>query len=78
MAKSKVTDKYQVTVPKEIREQIGLRAGEEVTIEVRGEGEIVIRRLKIVKNPLEILQGKKPQFDKAIPIEELEERMEQS
>lgn len=76
MAKSKVTDKYQVTVPKEVREKVGLRAGEEVIVEARKRGEIIIRRLRRVKQPLEILVGKKPFFDKPVGIDELEERVE--
>jgi AbrB family looped-hinge helix DNA binding protein len=76
MAKSRVTDKYQVTVPKEVREKVGLRAGEEVVVEARERGEIVIRRLQRVKQPLEILVGKKPVFERPVTIDELEERME--
>jgi AbrB family looped-hinge helix DNA binding protein len=75
MAKSKVTDKHQLTVPKEVREKVGMRAGEEVIVEARERGEIVIRRLKRVKQPLEILVGKKPVFERPVAIDELEERM---
>jgi len=76
VAKSKVTDKYQVTVPKEIREKVGLRAGEEVIVEAGEKGEIIIRRLRGVKRPLEVLIGEKPLFDSPVPIDDLEEQME--
>ena len=38
----KVREKYQVTIPEDVRAQIPLRVGERVEVEVR-EGEIVIR-----------------------------------
>jgi len=33
MPKTKVTDKFQVTIPKQIREEIGLKPGEVVIVE---------------------------------------------
>ena len=38
----KVREKYQVTIPEDVREKIPLRVGERVEVDVR-EGEIVIR-----------------------------------
>jgi AbrB family looped-hinge helix DNA binding protein len=39
-----LTVKGQVTIPKDVRDALGLRPGEPVEIELRGEGEAVIRR----------------------------------
>ena len=38
----KVREKYQVTIPEDVRDKIPLRVGERVEVDVR-EGEIVIR-----------------------------------
>lgn len=76
MERTKVTEKYQVTIPKSIREKIGLKPGEIVIVEAKGRDEIRLRRFGKVKEPLKILIGKK-MFDKHISIEELEERMEE-
>jgi len=75
MARSRVTSKFQLTIPKEIREKIGLRPGEIVIIESIDENNILIRRLRRVKDPLRFLIGEKP-YPRHIPIEELEEKAE--
>ena len=49
-----VTKKGQVTIPKKIRDRLGLKEGEKVSFEVRG-GEAVL--LPEVTNPLESLRG---------------------
>jgi len=76
MERTKVTEKYQVTIPKSIREKIGLKPGEIIIVEAKGRDEIRLKRFSKIENPLKILIGKK-MFDKHIPIEELEERMEE-
>ena len=77
MAKSKVTDKFQVTVPKKVREEIGLEPGEEVTVEASEKGDILIRRQQKIKDPLIFLLGQSPRFKDAISIEDLENKMEE-
>ncbi len=72
MEKTKVTEKFQVTIPKEGREKIDLKAGEIMIVEAKGENEI---RLKRFRKPLKILTWKK-MLDRHIPIKELEEKME--
>ena len=42
---TKVTRNYQITIPAEIRKALGIKEGEYLTVELRGE-EIVIRRAK--------------------------------
>ena len=75
MARSRVTSKFQLTIPKEIRDKVGLRPGEIVIIESIDENNILIRRLRRVKDPPRFLIGKKP-YPRHIPIEELEEKAE--
>lgn len=38
---SRITEKGQVTIPKEIREELGIRPGDEVTFERTDEGYVV-------------------------------------
>ena len=75
MARSRVTSKFQLTIPKEIRDKIGLRPGEIVIIEIIDENNILIKRVRRVKDPLRFLIGEKP-YPRHIPIEELEEKVE--
>lgn len=75
MPRTKVTDKFQVTIPKQVREAVGLKPGEVVTVENLSEEEILLRRFRRVKNPLKVLIGQKPS-SRHIPIDELEERAE--
>ncbi len=41
---ARISTKNQVTIPVAALEEVGLRAGEQVTIEVVGDGELRIRR----------------------------------
>jgi AbrB family looped-hinge helix DNA binding protein len=77
MQYSKITRKFQVTIPKEVRQAVRVKAGETVIVEAHGEDGVLIRRLPKEGDPLKVLIGKKPIFDRHIPIEELEERMEE-
>lgn len=75
MAKTKVTSKFQVTIPREIREKVGIRPGEVVNVESVSTEEIVIKRFRRLKNPLEVLIGKTAST-RHIPVEEIEEEVE--
>jgi AbrB family looped-hinge helix DNA binding protein len=77
MRVSRVTDKFQVTIPKDVRDSIGLRPGERVMVEQAPGGTIVVKRFKTVKDPLNVLLGKKSIFRKSISQNKLEEMMEQ-
>jgi AbrB family looped-hinge helix DNA binding protein len=46
-----LTTKGQVTVPKKIREYLGLKAGAPVTFQRLDSGEIVIRAAKVIAKP---------------------------
>ncbi|AHL23161.1 AbrB/MazE/SpoVT family DNA-binding domain-containing protein [Thermococcus nautili] len=45
MPVTKVTRNYQITIPAEIRKALGIKQGEYLTVELRGD-EIVIKRAK--------------------------------
>ena len=75
MGVSRVTDKFQVTIPKDVREALGLKPGEEVVVETGSGGRIIVKRFPTSKDPLKALIGKKP-YHRHVPIGELEERLE--
>jgi AbrB family looped-hinge helix DNA binding protein len=75
MPRSKVTAKYQVTIPKEVREKVDVRPGEMVSLEVLSQDEIVLRRYPSVRDPLKTLIGGRA-FRRTVPVEELEEKVE--
>ncbi|KUO95226.1 AbrB/MazE/SpoVT family DNA-binding domain-containing protein [Ferroacidibacillus organovorans] len=43
----KITSKFQITIPSEIREAVGANVGDQVLFQVNEKGEIVIRPLRI-------------------------------
>jgi AbrB family looped-hinge helix DNA binding protein len=43
---SRVTEKGQVTIPKEIRERLGIRPGDEVTFEETDEGYLIRKEIE--------------------------------
>lgn len=47
MAAAKITSKGQITVPKEVRDALGLRAGDRVTFIVQGDGTVVMAPQKL-------------------------------
>lgn len=71
----RVTDKFQVTIPKDVRETLGLRPGEEVVVETGPGGRIIVKRFPTSKNPLKVLIGKKT-YPRHVPVEELENKLE--
>ena len=75
MPRSKVTAKYQVTIPREVREKFEVRPGEVVSVVALSPDEILLRRYPSVSDPLKTLIGRKVSPQK-IPVEELEESIE--
>ncbi|MEM1646280.1 MAG: AbrB/MazE/SpoVT family DNA-binding domain-containing protein [Ignisphaera sp.] len=72
----KVTAKFQVTIPKEVREKINLKPNEELEVIVLNDNEILLRRkVKRVKDPLEVLIGK-GEAKEEIPPEKVDELAE--
>ena len=75
MPRSRVTAKYQVTIPKQVRERVGVRPGEVVSIEAISEGEIRLKRFASVADPLKVLIGGKG-ARRSIRVDLLEEQIE--
>jgi AbrB family looped-hinge helix DNA binding protein len=52
----KVTRKYQVTIPKEVREELDIKIGDEVVFVKNERGEFVIKKLERRKRYLKALK----------------------
>lgn len=52
---ARVTSKGQITLPKKIRDALGVRPGDDVEFEKRG-GQFVLRR-RVVRSPFEAYRG---------------------
>lgn len=74
MGGTRVTQKFQITIPKDVREAIGLKPGEILIVEPTAEGDLRVRRTR-VKEPLRILIGER-KFRRHVPVEEVEEKVE--
>jgi len=75
MGETRVTEKFQITIPKDVRETIGLKPGEVLLVEPASEEELTVKRFRVVKDPLQVLVGKR-RFKRHVPIEELEKKVE--
>jgi AbrB family looped-hinge helix DNA binding protein len=56
MVRAKVSSKFQITLAKEIREALGIKAGDEIHLSKEGD-KVVIRAIPKVENPTRILYG---------------------
>jgi len=52
----KLSSKHQITIPKDVREALGLKAGDRLYIAREG-GKLVLRPLPKVRNPTDKLYG---------------------
>jgi AbrB family looped-hinge helix DNA binding protein len=60
----KVTEKFQVTTPEEVRRKLGLKPGEEVEMRAISDDEILIKRkIKKIKDPLSVLIGEQTELE---------------
>ena len=75
MPETTVTEKFQITIPKEVRKEMDLRPGEKVMVERRDVDSILVRRYRKVRQPLKHLIGKK-RYHRRVSVEELEEKLE--
>ncbi len=75
MPRSKVTAKYQVTIPRQVREKVEVKPGEVVSVEALSQDEILLKRYPRIADPLSTLIGKR-KSRRTVAVEELEERME--
>ena len=65
MARTKVSPNYQVTIPKEVRESLGLKVGQELQVVAKG-GMIIL----VPERPFSALRG----FAKGIQTAKLREK----
>jgi AbrB family looped-hinge helix DNA binding protein len=57
MNKTKVTRKYQITIPKNIRKALGINIGDTLKIKIEG-NKIILEPIKpIINNPVEYLSS---------------------
>ena len=56
MTKTKISSKYQLTLPKEVREGLGIEAGDELYVMREGD-RIVLKPLPTTKEPTKFLYG---------------------
>lgn len=75
LPKSKITAKYQITIPREVRDKVEVRPGEVVSVEVLSHDEILLRRYPRVADSLKVLIGGK-RSGRTVPVEGLEGRIE--
>ncbi len=73
MGRSRVTSKFQITLPADVRNRVPFRPGEVVEVEAEDDQSVVVRRVRKVANPLDHLIGRKPWFPKSIPPEQVDE-----
>jgi len=52
MARVKVTRNYQVTIPREVREKVGLREGDYLEVSLDERGRIVMERVRPTRRTL--------------------------
>jgi len=72
MAKTKITSKGQVTIPKDVRERLGLRSGDEIEF-VEEDGDYRVRK-RVTASPFRKYRGRLKQLVGSSP-DELLERM---
>ena len=65
-----VSSKGQLVLPKQIREQLNLRAGDRVDLQIEDDEKIVLRPLR---KSLADLEGFLPKPRRAVSLEEMEE-----
>ncbi len=71
MAKTRITTKGQVTIPKEVRERLGLRPGDE--LEFTEEDGVFRLRKRLPPNPLRKYRGYLKEFAERDPDELVQE-----
>jgi len=74
MARSKVTSKGQVTIPKEIRDYLKVNAGDEVYFYINNIGRVVLRaKTGDITDLRGILKDRIPKRRRPLTIEEMDE-----
>lgn len=74
MSFSTITSKGQLTVPKDVRDQIGLRTGDEVEFRVEKDGSA--RLLPMCVRPADVAGIFKHRVSRKVSVEEMDRRVE--
>jgi len=53
----KVSSKYQVVIPKEVREELGIKPGEKLYVMIRDDGTIMFRRPPQIEDLIGLAKG---------------------
>jgi antitoxin PrlF len=77
MLKSTLTSKGQVTIPKEVRDTLGLKMGDRLMFKIEGDGKLVVQRIE--KGSLDELFGMLRHLARGRPmtVEEMHESIAQ-
>jgi AbrB family looped-hinge helix DNA binding protein len=70
MSEAKMTSKGQITVPKDVRQKLGLRPGDRIRFILEADGRV---RLMPAKRDIAELVGFLPKPKRALSIEEMDE-----
>jgi len=76
MGSSRVTAKYQITLPSDVRRRVRFRPGEVVEVVVEDEQTVRVHRPRKVRRPLDALVGRRPWLKKAVTPDEFDELAE--
>lgn len=76
MGRVRITEKYQITIPKDVRDLVNIVPGDIVEVEALDEHTIIVKRVG-VKDLLSHLIGKH-KFDRHISVDEVEKAAEES
>ena len=74
MSTATVTSKGQITIPKEVRERLGLRAGHQIRFEFADDGTLIVRPKTVA---LMSLAGSLKRPGKGATLEDIEEGVRQ-
>ena len=70
MPTATLTSKGQTTVPKEVRDHLGLKPGDRLRFGIQEDGRVVIEAATL---PIRRLRGIFPKPDRAVTLEEMDE-----
>lgn len=76
MGHTRVTDKYQITLPADVRARVPVVPGETLRVEARDAETIVVIRRRRFRRPLDVLVARKPLVRHHVPPDELDRLME--
>jgi len=76
MGSSRVTAKFQITLPSDVRQRVRFRPGEVVDVDVEDEETVRVHRSRKVRRPLDHLVGRRSWRAKPVRPDEVDEMAE--